>query len=79
MPHFHLNVICETVADDGEGIERASLNEAKMTTVIGVREIVAEDIRQGRPIFAHYRIEITDWTGAVLDTVRFSDVIKIGE
>ena len=79
MPRFHLNVICETVAHDEEGIERSSLEDAKKDAVIGVRELVADDIRNGRPIHAYYRIEIADPTGGVLDAVCFRDVVEIRE
>jgi hypothetical protein len=77
MSLFHLNVFSDFDAQDIEGIELANLEVAKQQAVAGFRDLVAHDIRDGKPIYRSHRIEITDEIGCLLDTVRFEDIIDL--
>lgn len=60
MTVFHLNVFSNVDAQDNEGIERPNLEVAKLEAMAGVRDLIAHDILDGKPIFRSHRIEITD-------------------
>lgn len=77
MPHFHLNVFNDVAAYDEEGIERLNLEGAISDAIAGARDLVAEHIQAGRPVYSSHRVEITDDTGILLHTVRFGDVVDL--
>jgi len=77
MPRFHLNVFSDVEAQDHEGIERPDLDRVIKEAVIGVRDLVASNIREGRPIYQFHRIEINDEVGHLLHAVYFGDVIDL--
>jgi hypothetical protein len=77
MPQFHLNVFSDIDAVDEEGIERANLEVTTLEAIIGARDMIANLIRYGRPVYRTHRIEITDEVGNLLHTVRFGDVIDL--
>lgn len=77
MPQFHLNVFNSIYALDEEGIERASLEVAKLEAIEGARDMIANLIRYGNPVHLNHRIEITDEAGNLLDKVFFGDVIDV--
>lgn len=77
MRRFHLNVFSDVEAQDYEGIERPDLDRVIAEAVIGVRDLVATGIREGRPIHRSHRIEITDEVGTVLHMVYFGDVLDL--
>jgi hypothetical protein len=77
VPRFHLNVFNCIDAYDEEGIERPSIEVAKLEAVAGARDLIASFIRLGNPVYRRHRIEITDEAGILLDTVFFEDVIDL--
>lgn len=77
MPQFHLNIFSDVEAQDYEGIDRPDLDRVIAEAVAGVRDLVASGIREGRPVYRSYRIEITDEVGNLLHTVYFRDALDL--
>jgi hypothetical protein len=77
VPRFHINVFNNVDAYDEEGIDLVSLEMAKAEALAGARELVADHIREGRPIHKRHRIEITNAVGQPVDAVYFGDVIDV--
>ncbi|GAA3709310.1 hypothetical protein GCM10022268_18260 [Sphingomonas cynarae] len=77
MPRFHLNIFSDVEARDDEGIERPDLDRVIKEAVVGVRDLVASNIREGRAVYRSHRIEITDEAGNLMHTVYFGDVIDL--
>lgn len=76
MPTFFLH-LCDGDErfEDTTGISLASLSAARVEAVRAAREMMAENLREGRQL-DHQIIEISDAGGKVLDVVRFRDVLK---
>jgi hypothetical protein len=51
---------------DEEGIDRASLEVAKLEAIEGVRDMIENLVRYGNPVHLTHRIEITDEAGNLL-------------
>ena len=62
--------------EDLEGIECGDLAMAHAEAVQGVREILAERLRQGKVIDGQ-KIEIHDESGHVLESFLFRDVVYL--
>ncbi len=77
MPRFHLNIFSDVEARDYEGIDRPDLDRVIAEAVAGVRDLIASGIREGRPVYRSYRIEITDEVGNLLHTVYFRDALDL--
>ncbi len=76
MPKFFLNLLEDgTRIDDPDGHELPALVSARAEAIRSAREIMAEDLRAGRPLH-HGQIEICNNAGEVLEVVRFPDVLK---
>lgn len=75
MPRFHFNVFDQIDAMDEEGRDHPSLECAKITAIEGAREMIAERIRTGKPVYSTHRLEITNDRGAVLHAFRFGDIV----
>lgn len=77
MPLFHFNVFNFVDASDIEGQDFPDLNSAIAAAVRGARELVAEHILRGEPIYRNNRIEITDDNGTLLHAVQFGDIVDL--
>lgn len=77
MPTFHFHLINAHVdADDLEGHDLPSLDEARMEAVHGIRDFLSEELRRGT-LDLRGRVDIEDEAGAVLMTIPFADAVSI--
>ena len=77
MPLYFLDVVSGDVRhEDPDGSDHDSVDRARDEAHLAIREVVANDIREGRRLDLQRRIEIRDHTG-VLDSVYFSDAINL--
>jgi hypothetical protein len=66
---YHLNLRDDAqVIADGEGEEFTTLDAARAGARASVRELVIEDLRNGKPPHG-WRVEISNDRGAVLDSI----------
>ncbi|WP_427025995.1 DUF6894 family protein [Aureimonas ureilytica] len=63
-----------TLIRDPDGEEFTSLKEARQEAACSARELIAEDLKSGRP-FNDRSFEISDITGNVISTLTFSDAL----
>ena len=77
MPRFHINVHNYTgsICDD-EGAELTDLAAAARRATMGVRSILAEELLGGA-LDLRGRVEITDEKGAILQVIRFTDLVEV--
>lgn len=75
MTLFHLNFRDGIYSPDHEGIELPDLIAARKEAIVGLREIISENILKGRLSLKDY-IEITDDTGVILCCVTFKDAVE---
>ena len=72
--HFHLRDR-SGLTEDVQGRELADLVKASERAIREARAIICDDVRQGR-IDLRGMIEVTDGSGQVVLTVRFSDAVE---
>jgi hypothetical protein len=63
-------------ADDDEGVEAASLAEAREKAITGIRALLSAEVKNGE-MNLNGRIDIADDSGALLLTVPFADAVTI--
>ena len=63
-------------AEDDEGIEAATLAEAREQAVQGIRSLLGAEAANGRIDFAG-RIEISDVSGKLLLSVPFKEAVRV--
>ncbi len=77
MPRYFLHIRDrDGFTEDAEGAEFEELAQAVAAAIVGARDILAEQIEEGRPLDGD-RIEICDEGGALVETVRFADIVEI--
>ena len=77
MPRYFLHIRDrDGFTEDAEGAEFEGLAQAVAAALVGARDILAEQIEEGRPLDGD-RIEICDEGGALVETVRFADIVEI--
>jgi hypothetical protein len=64
----------ELLISDEEGTELANLAAARAEARLSARDLAMDDLRGGRAV-APLAIEITDGSGAVLETLQVRDVM----
>jgi hypothetical protein len=75
MPRYNFNVIAQNESfPDVEGQEVADLIAAYNEAIAAARDILADLVREGKPI-DHRRFEITDEAGEVLLVVPFINAL----
>ncbi|WP_436828021.1 DUF6894 family protein [Sphingomonas sp. DT-207] len=67
----------DIVAIDEEGLEYPDLSAAKAAAIESARELMAEQIRKGRPVDLNHRIEVATPDGEVIATIPFRELITI--
>lgn len=77
MPRYHINIFDDEVALDEEGIELPDFEAARHEAVVGGRALIAEQVARGAPFHLGHYIEIADDQGAVLETIRFRDIVAL--
>ena len=77
VPRFHFNIFDEVESRDTIGSILADLDTARSNAIEGARDLICEQVREGRPVYQSHRVEITDTSGALLHTVTFGDLIDL--
>lgn len=76
MPRFYIHHPYADVIDT-EGYECSSVEEARAEAILGAREIIAEKVIVGvRVMIDASAIEITDASGAKVEVIPLSEVVK---
>lgn len=76
MPRFYFHLHDDVIALDDEGRELADVAEARAAAVAGAREIIADQVREGRLNLRH-RIVVEDENCQQVLTVPFRAVVEI--
>jgi hypothetical protein len=77
MPSYHLHLTNAHIeAEDEHGVEAADLDAARCCALEGIRDFLAEEVKQGR-MDLRGKVEIADGTGCLLMTVAFDDAVQI--
>jgi hypothetical protein len=61
--------------EDPEGSEFSSLDDARAEAKQIARDLAAEELRQGRPVEADWRVDVTDQFGSVQAVVMFQSIL----
>jgi hypothetical protein len=75
MFYFHLHNDMDV--PDHEGTELADLEAAIVCASCQARALVCETAKENGRIDLQHRIDIEDSAGAVLDSVRYGDVVDV--
>jgi hypothetical protein len=76
MPRFYFNLHDDVVAIDDEGRELADVGVARTEAIAAARELICEQVREGRLDLRH-RIEVEDEDRRPVLTLPFSAVLEI--
>ena len=74
---FHILANEEKILDQ-DGHECADLAEARQEASQSARELIADELRAGRPVPLKWRLEIAEAEGGVLATINFAE-LALGE
>lgn len=77
MQRFYFHLFNDIDAPDEEGIELLDLKSARAWALYSARFTASETIKEDGHFVPGHRIDIEDEHGNVLDTVRFSDAVKV--
>lgn len=74
--HGYLHIVTDTervVDPDGQAFESlpSAVGEARQCA----RDLMAEELRQGRPLPLNWRVQVVDDEGCVLATLNFGEII----
>ena len=75
MPRFFFHVYDDSVVRDEEGLELADGEAARRTAIVGLRAIVADEVKKGALDLSR-RIEVEDESGAVVAAMTVADVVQ---
>ena len=77
MPRYFLNLDeCGVQTLDHEGYEVATLDAAHAAGIRAARDIMSSEVKAGK-LCLSCRIEVTDYEGAVLLVVPFSEAVTV--
>ncbi|KQS01752.1 hypothetical protein ASG11_12980 [Sphingomonas sp. Leaf357] len=77
MPRYFFNIHNDTLTQDYEGREFASLDAAREYAISETRILAAESVRELGHLILDHRIDILTTGHERVATIRFGDVIKI--
>jgi hypothetical protein len=77
MPRYFLHLHNDIDALDEEGVELADIAAARALARHSVQFAAAESIKDNARLVLDHRIDIADESGAIIETVRFGDVVKV--
>jgi hypothetical protein len=78
MPLFFLDVVTgDNRLEDPDGGEHGNVGSAQDEACVAIRELVANDIREGRRLGLERRIDIRDRHGEVVACVEFADAVPL--
>ena len=74
--HSYLHIITDTervVDPDGQQFDSltSAIDEARQCA----RDLMAEQLRQGRPLPLNWRVQVADEEGCILATLKFSEIV----
>jgi hypothetical protein len=76
MPQFFIHLVDgPTSVMDEEGYEFADIEDARREAVESARDLMASNLRDGKPLGLHRSFRIMDDSGALLDEVTFDDAV----
>ena len=77
MNRYHLHLINAHIdADDSEGYDLPSLDDARTRAINGIRDVLREELLKG-VLDLRGRIDIENSSGTVLMTVPFAEAVTI--
>jgi hypothetical protein len=76
MAHFYFDLHNDLDVVDREGRELSGLEAARNNAVTEAREIMTENVENGRLDLNHY-IEIRDESGAVVNRTSFGEAVEV--
>jgi hypothetical protein len=79
VPRFYFHLYDALDVLDEEGIDLPDLEAARAHAVRCDRVTFAETAKDEGRVVLHHRIDIADKQGAVLETVRFGDAVRVEE
>jgi hypothetical protein len=77
VPRYFFHLHNDIDALDEEGLDLADLEAARAKARDSVQFAAAESIRDKAHLVLDHRIDIADDSGAILETVRFGDVVTV--
>lgn len=72
---FHVDEATGTILDE-EGVDLRNEQEARQEAILGVRELMAEALRQGKVLNGR-TMRVTDESGREVTRVAFRDVLRL--
>lgn len=78
MPRFFLHLIDRAVVRDDVGMEFDDADQAREEAIRSARDIMADQVRQGR-LSLRDRIEVEDEAGNAVLTLAFRDAVQLQE
>ena len=77
MPHYYLNLRYEhTDTPDQEGLDLPDLHAARAMAIAGIRDVLAHELLKGG-IDLRGQVDITDESGAMLETILFRNAVLV--
>lgn len=74
--HYFIHVITDNERIiDPEGASFPDLEEAKNEASQSARDLMAEELRCGRPVPLDWRVQIADEFGVVVNTIKFATLL----
>jgi hypothetical protein len=74
--HQYLHIVTDTERIiDPDGQEFGDLEMAKQEAVQSARDLMAEELRNGRPIPLNWRVQIAEADGTIRATIKFAELV----
>jgi hypothetical protein len=77
MPRYHLHLFDDCNVMDLEGAIFPDVEAAQHVANRSARHLMAENVKEGRPLDLSHRIDVADDCGMVVATVSFRNLITI--
>jgi hypothetical protein len=78
MQRFYFHIITDIERlPDPDGQEFPALECARLEASQCARDLMAEELRYGRPLPVGWRVQIADPDGAIADTIKFADLVFV--
>jgi hypothetical protein len=76
VPRYFFHIFDDVVLMDDEGIELPDAEAARAEALAGAREMMCDQVRNGR-LSLHHRIEVEDDRGQAVLTLPFDEAVRI--
>jgi hypothetical protein len=76
VPRYFFHIYDDVIVEDDEGMELADVAAARREATAGIREMMCDQVRNGRLVL-HHRIEVKDAAGDAVFTIVFADAVTI--